>query len=268
MAHAHRCFVDIASGGECPEAGGMFSLDREESHHLVKVLRARPGDPVVLFSGDGREWTGILDPWPGRLPREVPIRIAEMRQLPPPALSLHLIQAIPKGKTMDQLVRRVVELGVTRISPLVTDHSENRTSGERTDQQIQRWRQQAIEAGKQSGNSFLPVFDPIQTLDAFLADQSFAGKGFFGDLAPGASLLGERLDAWAKDPARSNCLRWFIGPEGDFSDREKDLLRRCGVVGVSFGTLVLRCETAALFALSATLAHWQARHRGSPDNEH
>lgn len=249
-----RCFFDLTESPLLPVVGQSFSLSKEESHHLTSVLRVRRGERVVLFAGDGREWIGILDAVGTRKNDPVSLLIEKEQMAPELPFYLHLVQAMPKGKSMDQLVRRVVELGVRRITPLLSDHVEGRGGEDRWEHKLARWRAQAIEAGKQSGNSYLPIFDPVMPLADSLALVGQNSLPLFGDLSPGVPPVLTTLQDSSRLGVRE--VIWFIGPEGDFSDREKELMRAAGVQGVGFGPLIMRCETAALFALATTLAHF------------
>ena len=252
MAGFPRCYV--SSSEDLPRPGEPYLLSEEESHHLTRVLRVRPGQKITLFNGQGLEWEAVLE----ELPRHSPAiaKIESCKQHPSPPYKLHLAQAVPKGKSMDQLVRRVVELGITDLTPILTDRCEGLPNKEHEwKKRAQRWHTQAVEAAKQSGNPFLPKLHPQLSLRDFLAQNEETVRPFAGMLeVPGRSMR----ELFTEMPARSSGtpnIVWIIGPEGDFSPGEYEELLAAGVVPVDFGPLVMRCETAALFALANTVVH-------------
>ncbi|MCH8474469.1 MAG: 16S rRNA (uracil(1498)-N(3))-methyltransferase [Opitutales bacterium] len=251
MAGFPRCYVSDTEA--LPVEGESFSLPEEESHHLTRVLRVRPGQKVTLFDGLGKEWEATLTELPRHRPALAVIE-SETRH-PEPPYHLHLAQAMPKGKSMDQLVRRVVELGLTDLTPLITERCEG-LPGSPTEwkKRKQRWHTQAVEAAKQSGNPFLPnLHEPI-LLKEFLREKPTGVKGYAGMLEVPGQPIGKLFPITDKRMEAPNIL-WIIGPEGDFSPSEYEDLLAAGIIPVDFGPLVMRCETAALFALANTVSH-------------
>ena len=252
MAGFPRCYV--SSSEALPSPGELYSLSEEESHHLTRVLRVRPGQKITLFDGRGLEWDALLQ----ELPRHRPAlaKIESRKQHPPTPYKLHLAQAVPKGKSMDQLVRRVVELGITDLTPILTERCEGLPNKEdEWKKRAQRWHTQAVEAAKQSGNPFLPKLHAPLSLKDFLAQRGETTQSFAGMLEVPGRAMKELFTALNNGASGTPDIIWLIGPEGDFSPGEyKDLLA-AGVMPVDFGPLVMRCETAALFALANTVVH-------------
>ena len=144
---------------------------------------------------------------------------------------------------MDSIVRRATELGAYRIQPIISRRIQVPLN--RLPRKMEKWKQQCIEACKQSGNGWLPELSEPVSLERFVASLDY-------DLTLAASLRG-KITPWQDlDPAPATCAV-IIGPEGDFSREEYGLLRSSGAVGVSLGRHVLRSETAAVAALA--LAH-------------
>ncbi|AHF90840.1 16S rRNA methyltransferase [Opitutaceae bacterium TAV5] len=246
-------------------------LDAAESHHLVVVNRARAGDPVVVFDGRGREWSGTLAD-AGKRAAVVAVREEYRRAVPLPC-AVTLAQALPKGSVMDDIVRHATELGVARIVPLETARTQVHLEADRSGKKLEKWRAAALEACKQCGNPWLPDIAPVQTLAAFLAAltpaslPAAAGAATVGDnenshgggelrlvasLHPGARHLREvvaeaRTLAGGHTPARAV---WLVGPEGDFTPEEIAAALAAGFQPVTLGPLVLRCDTAATSALA------------------
>src|SRR4051812_9287409 len=141
-------------------------LNAEESHHLVTVNRCSRGDPVTVFDGHGREWmTECVEP----SKTATVLRVREIRVAQPLQYRITLAQALPKGATMDDIVRQATEVGAAFITPLVSERTQVHLDGERADKKVEKWRTVAIEAAKQCGNPWLPEIRPIQNFTAFLS---------------------------------------------------------------------------------------------------
>jgi 16S rRNA (uracil1498-N3)-methyltransferase len=223
-------------------------LSPDESSHLVRVNRARRGDPVTVFDGKGSEWICRLMEEDRKSAR---LAVEQHRRTPPPACRVTLAQALPKGKTLDLIVRKATEIGVMEIAPLVTEHTEVRLDEARGEAKHGKWENAAVEAAKQSGNSYLPEISPIQSIEDFLSHSGAYELKLIASLRPQARLLRSAftlfLDRHGRPPASAV---WLIGPEGDFSARETELAEAAGFAPITLGPTVLRCETAALYALS------------------
>ena len=238
-----------------PPDAAELSLPAPETHHLVTVNRARPGDPVIAFDGEGTEWTCRLERVEQK--KHAVLRILERTTRAPLPCVLRLAQALPKGSTMDDIIRQATELGVAEIIPLATSRSEVRLDEERAAKKSEKWRIAAIEAAKQCGNPWVPALAPVQSLDFFLATCATKTEGtdelrLVASLHSGARALRAVLEAWrsAHDGHPPSCAVWLIGPEGDLTAEEVAKSLVAGFVPVTLGPLVLRCDTAAAFALS------------------
>lgn len=219
-------------------------LTGDEARHLSQVLRIRQGGMVTVFDGAGRRAKAEVL---GVRRDEVPLRLMEETHQSPDKPSIHLAQAIPKGKNMDLIVQKAVELGVAGIQPLITGHTIVKPGEGKAD----KWRRTALEACKQCGQDWLPVIPDAKSFSAWLP----LAKGelkLIASLAEGARPFRDVLES-SPDPASITML---IGPEGDFSaDETKDALD-AGFIPVSLGEIVLRVETASLFCLSVLKYHF------------
>jgi 16S rRNA (uracil1498-N3)-methyltransferase len=227
-------------------------LGFEESRHLVTVNRASVGATVTVFDGQGTEWIAELQAADRRAAR---LRVRSARRAQPLPSALTLGQALPKGDGMDAIVRKATELGAARIVPLASERSQVHLAEDRSEKKLEKWRTAAIEAAKQCGNPWLPALSPVQTAAAFLASARGYDLKLIASLRPDARPLREALAAFrAAAPnsagSRPPAVVCLIGPEGDFSPSEMNLAQSYGFVGVTLGPLVLRCETAAVYALS------------------
>jgi 16S rRNA (uracil1498-N3)-methyltransferase len=223
-------------------------LSPDESHHLVTVNRCGRGDPVVAFDGHGREWlTECVD----ASRSATVLRVKETRPAITRPFAITLAQALPKGSTMDEIVRQATEVGAARLVPLVSERTQVHLDGDRAEKKVGKWHTTAIEAAKQCGNPWLPEITPIQKYDAFVATEGDHDLKLVASLHAGATTLKRALATFTQrhGHAPRNAL-WMIGPEGDFSPAEITAAITRGFTPVTLGPLVLRSDTAAIYALS------------------
>lgn len=216
-----------------------------EAHHVLRVLRARVGDHVQLFDGRGRQGEAEI----AALARhEVELRLLQTVAHPRPAVEIHLAQALPREQKMDLIVQKAVELELSGIVPLLTEHCVVQLTAAQRAARSERWREIAVNAGKQSGVAWLPEIAPVRDIGEFLAQPPPWDVLFVGSLAPGAIPLPAALaTARQKQPRTVGVL---IGPEGDFTPGELETAAAAGAVPVTLGASVLRVETAAIYLMS------------------
>jgi 16S rRNA (uracil1498-N3)-methyltransferase len=225
-----------------------LTLSPEESHHLVVVNRARAGATVVAFDGRGHEWTCELT---SERKNAAVLRVCSARLVAPLPFAITLGQAFPKGPGMDAIVRKATEIGAARIVPLESERTQVHLDGDRSDKKIEKWQTAALEAAKQCGNPFLPEVLPVQNASAFIAAAHDYDLRLVASLRAGAQSLKPVLAAFRATHGRTpHKVLWLVGPEGDFSPGEMAHAIAHGVVPITLGPLVLRCETAAVYALS------------------
>jgi 16S rRNA (uracil1498-N3)-methyltransferase len=225
-----------------------LTLSAAESHHLIVVNRAAAGHTVVAFDGRGSEWICELVTADKRAAR-LKVRFAQKTKPLPFALTLG--QALPKGGTMDDIVRKATEIGAARIVPLASERTQVHLDADRSDKKIEKWQTAALEAAKQCGNPWLPEITPVQSATAFMESARGYDLKLIASLQPGAKSLKAVLAATTTALGRPprNAI-WLIGPEGDFTPAELSVARSTGFEPITLGPLVLRCETAAVYALS------------------
>ncbi|MGV3636928.1 MAG: RsmE family RNA methyltransferase [Flavobacteriales bacterium] len=218
----------------CPDLlGDLIELPEEEAHHATSVLRLASGARIGVLDGKGTRAVATIELVSKR---GCTARITE-RTTTAPERSARIHLAVAPTKQMDRyewFVEKAVEVGVDRITPLVTDRTE------RAKLRIDRLQRVAISAMKQSQRSWLPSIDELTTLKQLLA-QELPDRRFFGWCEGEHRSL---MDAY--DP-NSHALV-LIGPEGDFTAEEAGLLRSNGCAAVAIGNARLRTETAALAA--------------------
>jgi 16S rRNA (uracil1498-N3)-methyltransferase len=225
-----------------------ISLSSEESHHLVVVNRAHVGETVVAFDGRGTEWICELV---SDRKNAATLKVRFRQKAKPLPYEITLGQALPKGPAMDGIVRKATEIGVARIVPLESERTQVHLEADRSDKKIDKWQTAALEAAKQCGNAFLPEIAPVQKAEGFMESARSYDLKLIASLQSGAKSLKTVLagyrTAQGKPPRK---VLWLIGPEGDFTPAEMSLSKSTGFEPITLGPLVLRCETAATYALS------------------
>ncbi len=224
-------------------SGDLLQLPATAAAHVARVLRARDGDPVVLFNGDGREYESRIETVRGT---RVAVAIGAARTVDRESpVALTLMQCLPRGDRMDWIVQKATELGVTRIVPLVSRRSVVKITAGQADAKTAHWRAIAVAACEQSGRNRMPTIDAPRSLDEHLGAIGSAGTRlvFDPDAVPYAADV-----AWEHATAPI-AIDFAVGPEGGFDPRELDGLRIAGFRGVRLGPRVLRTETAAIAAL-------------------
>ncbi len=231
--------------------GCVIEIPRAESHHLVRVLRARSGDALTVFDGSGRVAYGklISDGKSARL------AVEEIFDEPIAPYRLEIVSALLKGKSMDMLLRAATECGATHITLLETERVEAKFTEKDIPAKMAGWTEQIIEACKQCGCLRLPELSEPIAFDRWLSLNANADKNvftFYCSLEMDALLLLEALYSKknTKTIEEKPCVRMVIGPEGDFTQHEYERLRKSGFQPVKLGKYVLRAGTAATYALS------------------
>jgi 16S rRNA (uracil1498-N3)-methyltransferase len=218
-------------------------LTGDEARHASQVLRVRRGDRVTVFDGRGRSARAeIVDV----SRNEIRLQLGEIQAREPAGPAISLAQAVTKGKTMDLIVQKAVELGVSTIQPLLTRHAVVQLDDEDAGKKTAKWQRVAIEACKQCGQDLVPEVAVVSEFSTWLGAAK-SGLRLIASLADGARPLREVLRA-AEKPTSVTIL---IGPEGDFSAEETRQALEAGFLPVSFGEIILRAETAAFFAIAA-----------------
>ncbi len=226
--------------------GQVMDLPATAARH-VQVLRMQPGHTLTLFNGEGGEFSAEVQHM-GR--SDVRVVVGEHRDVECEALcQVHLAVGMPANERMDWLVEKATELGVHRITPLMTERSVVRLTGERAEKKQAHWQAVAASASEQCGRNRVPLIDLPERLDAWLARQTPQADVVHGVLSLHAST--QPLNA-LRDEAAEKPQTWVLlnGPEGGLSDAEDAAARNKGFVALSLGERVLRAETAALGALA------------------
>ena len=212
-------------------------LEKSSSHHLIKVLRKKEGDELVLFDGKGNSCLGVIS----KIHRsEVQLDVIDIFEKSlRHGIEINLGQSLIKNDPFNLTIQKATELGVTSFHPLITERSEVKVKMTRN--RSLRWNLIARGACEQCGENWLPIIeDPIK-LDRWAANEESKIK----------IVLYPNADNKISDFKYKDSVSLAIGPEGDFSDYEVDSLTEKGFIPVSIGKRILRAETAAISAISS-----------------
>jgi 16S rRNA (uracil1498-N3)-methyltransferase len=245
----HRILAEHIDDGKA-----IFSA--EEAHHLVRVLRLRPGDPFVAHDGKGGVYLcrlhkrQDLEPgyrrrrhhqtepvWEGEIVRTLTNRMES-------PLSICLGQSLIKKDKFEWVIQKAVELGVSEIVPLISWRTEIRTEEGGVEHRMKRWQKILVEAFKQSARSRLPRLNEPVRLAIFL-ERWQADLRFVLDEQEGIHLR----DVLRTKPGASSCL-FLVGPEGGWDERDRVIMRSHAVTPVHLGSRILRTETAPITVMS------------------
>jgi 16S rRNA (uracil1498-N3)-methyltransferase len=220
------------------------TLAADEARHLRDVLRLKPGDEVYVFDGLGHEFRCTVsnakrDSAELRIEAEVEPAKSESQ------LQLNLCVALLKGEKFDLVVQKAIELGVSKVTPLITRYADIHLRDESdAAKRVGRWQRIALEAAKQSGRAFVPE---IGTPAAFEA-VAIEGLGvMFSERG------GDSLENLLKQLSPS-AVTALVGSEGGWSDEELETARARGFHVITLGGRVLRAETAAI-TVAVVLQH-------------
>jgi 16S rRNA (uracil1498-N3)-methyltransferase len=225
-------------------AAGELELPATAAAHVGRVLRLRPGDPLVLFDGSGSDFRAeVASIVGGRVSVRVLEQTAGLVESP---LAVTLVQAVARGERMDWTLQKATELGVRRIRPVVSARSVVRLDDRQGERRLRHWEAVVASACEQCGRSVLPVVEPPVPLARFLAAPA-------GDAA--RLLLDPRgSDSLAARAAGVGEVELLIGPEGGLDAAETEAALAAGYAAVRLGPRVLRTETAGIAALAVLQA--------------
>lgn len=236
---SHRIFISSLKNSK----DGTLNLSQEESHHLVKVLRTKINEKFEGLSGMGHLYKLELTQYCNKI---ASVKILEHRVSPPPK-RIELAIGIPKEKAMSGLIRRSTEMGISKIIPLMTQFSSYKHHSKKE----QGWRADAVQACKQSGNPWTPEIAQPQRfekwLNAFCQNRNIL---FYGSLTSPR----KPIFSYSETIKSASKITWLVGPEGDFSSSEYQLLKNNNTIPVVLGTHVLRVETAVIAGLAQITA--------------
>ena len=217
------------------------ALTGPDAHHLGKVMRARPGDEVILCDGAGFDYTAAVA---AVTPDRVEFRLLEKRPSEAePAVEVTLFAGYPKQDKLEFIVQKAVELGAARIVPFFSRFCV--AAPKKEDQKNARYARIAAEAAKQAGRGVIPAVElPLDIKDLPARFSEFDLVLFFYEGG------GQSLRTLVKNQKR---IALITGAEGGFSPEEAKKLVAAGAVPVGLGPRILRCETAPVAGLAAVM---------------
>lgn len=224
--------------------GSRIELDDDAAHYVRSVLRLKQDQSIVLFNGQGGEYLSRFSEVSRKNVR-VEIKAYNDRTVESP-LSVTLGLGISRGDRMDWAIQKAVELGVKQMTPLLTERCVTKLNDDKKLQRLQHWQHIAQHAAEQSGRTYLPLMTQIAELSVWVTNQ----KGLRVFLDPYAEKTLADLQP------ENHHITLLSGPEGGFSDRERQAAQLAGFVPVRMGARILRTETAVLSALSVVQALW------------
>jgi 16S rRNA (uracil1498-N3)-methyltransferase len=208
---------------------GEVSLDPEEARHM-KAQRLKTEEKVSLFNGKGIVAIGTIA-------GEGKVKLIDAHEVPKSEKSLILAVAVPKGERADWMLQKLTELGVSTIIPLKTEHGVVLPR----EAKQERWQRILIEACKQSKQAWVPELRQLSTIEQALSHKA--------DLLLLLDSAGKPIRGLLQDVPKT--VLAFVGPEGGFTDEEKQQLQKAGCVPASLGKSTLRIETAAIAIAAA-----------------
>src|SRR5450432_856039 len=199
-------------------AGAALRLDGREAHHALNVLRLQLGELVTVLDGAGNEFLCAVET-SSRAVLTLSVSLKNFVAAPPCAVTL--LVGLPKGKIIESVIQKAVELGVRRVVPILSERVVTQLDDAGAENKREKWRQVAIEAIKQCGAAWLPAVEAPVTIGQFLARQEKFELSFVGSLQkerhPPRAVLRDFEIKHGRPP--QNAAVW-IGPEGDFSTTE------------------------------------------------
>ncbi|KAB2645006.1 MAG: 16S rRNA (uracil(1498)-N(3))-methyltransferase [Verrucomicrobia bacterium] len=227
-------------------------LDDLDAHHAAHVLRCEVGDSIVIFDGKGTEALATIINLKKKGGLQAVLSVGVPKKTLPSSCPITLAQAIPKAKNMDLIIQKAVELGASRVIPLLTERTIVRCDNQDDALQKQeRWKQIAIEACKQSGQNWLPQVEKPCSLPEFL---KMLGQPDHLLLIACLENKKHSLKEILKIFPAPQAVTIMIGPEGDFTPKEYAAAKEVGFHSIDLGPIILRAETAAFYSLSV-LSH-------------
>lgn len=225
--------------------GENVDLPKDVAHHLARVLRKRVGDALILFNGQGGEYPAVIE---SLSKSNVTVQVLSHESIERESpIAVSLVQGVSRGEKMDFTIQKAVELGVSHIQPITTQHGNVQLDQKRWAKKHEHWRKTIISACEQCGRNTLPTLAEPQSFSAFL--EHCARDAFGLILDPRATQTVSSVFDQETDHSVKR-IQFVIGPEGGLSPEEIAALQGAGFQGIQLGPRVLRTETAALAVIA------------------
>ena len=239
MHRLHRFF--------CPPENihteNIIIADRKEVHHIVEVLRLKVNEKIIIFDGCGKEYLGALEEMKKK---QITVKILSTNKLDKRGVvNITLACAIPKKGKFDYIVEKTTELGVDRIIPLESQRTVVSLDEKRQNIKLNHWKQVSINAAKQCTENFIPEITKVTKFSKVLSTVKDYDLCLFFCLSGRKKKIRDILESF-----KNGKILVFIGPEGDFSEEEIVLAKKAGCEFGSFGSRILKVDTAAISVIS------------------
>lgn len=221
----------------------------EDAHHLIRVLRVKIGEQIIVSDGQGTEVLGKVTATDES--SVVVERVTELKTSGEPNVEVWIAQSLPKGDKFETVVQKCTELGASRIIPFISERTIVRYDEKKLQKRMERWRKIAKEAAEQSHRSAIPVIESPRNWKALLESvpSTNALLCYEQERSKGIKTALQSLRA----EAESQPMLIVIGPEGGLTEAEAKQAQEAGCVTVSLGRRILRTETAAMTALTCIM---------------
>jgi 16S rRNA (uracil1498-N3)-methyltransferase len=233
----------------CPQplaAGATIDLPASVAHHAW-VVRLQPGAELILFNGDGGQYTARLATL-DKKGATAELLAFDNRECELP-YAITLAQALPEAAKMDWIIEKAVELGVAAVQPLAAQRSVVKLSAERAEKRQAHWQAVIVAASEQSGRNRLAQLAPLAGFSTYISAPPSQPRLL---LTPRAT---QSLTRWASS-APAQAVTLLVGPEGGFGEAEERSAIASGALALSMGPRILRCETAGMAAVATLHAVW------------
>ena len=241
----------------CPNLSESDSpvLDEREAHHAYSVLRLRQGDRIELFDGKGNQAEATLEEISKK---KASLNRDEVKKQAPYPLEIHVAQAVPHKKKMDDIVEKCEELSVSKVFLMKSQFTVFDFKKGSFEKLIDRLKLLRLEGAKQSRNNYL--MDVEGWVTSSNVCESFGDYSRVFLMKPGAEFKGDPFDGVSLEGTKVLVL---IGPEGGFSEAEEEKFEESGAVSIPMGDILLRCDTAAVAAVSLLKFAYEQKVNGN-----
>lgn len=218
-------------------------LDGEQARHISKSLRMRVGDMLCVTNGMGEDYGCQIE----EITKDTVLLKVCYKQAnsSEPSCKVTIYQGVPKSTKLEDIIQKCVELGVSKIVPVLTKRCVSRPDEKSANKKNQRYSKIALEAAQQSGRGIVPQIAPMLTLKQALKDDNADTKIVFYEGG------GEKLTSIVNSDCKSVSI--YIGPEGGFEKDEVELIESNGAKVATLGPRILRTQTAPVAALTAVM---------------
>lgn len=222
----------------------LITLNDDAFNHLIRVLRMKRGEEIILFDGSNHITPAVIHEINKKsVTVKTATTILDNRESP---LNIHLGQVISRGEKMEFTIQKSVELGVSSITPLLSERCGVKLDEERMNKKVQQWQKIVISACEQSGRNVIPIINPVMKLENWCANLTSQLRL---NLHPNAQ---HGIKHLSND---KNDISLLVGPEGGLSDAEINMTHQYDFTDILLGPRILRTETAALTAITALQVH-------------